>query len=136
MRLIVCVDEKDGLSFGGRRQSRDRSLVERVLELTGGSTLWMDKYTAGLFSDAAERICVHEDCLALAGENDWCFAELQDLAAYAPKVNTLVIYRWNRRYPADRLLPLALLLECPRFASRRDFPGSSHERITEEVYCR
>ena len=135
MRLIICVDEDDGLSFGGRRQSRDSVLRDRILELTKGNLLWMDTYSAGLFADVENLICVSDSCLEQAGEEDWCFAEMQDLVPFASKVNTLVIYRWNRRYPSDRKLPVALLLECPRLVSRRDFAGSSHEKITEEVYC-
>lgn len=136
MRLIVCVDEGEGLSFGGRRQSRDRAVCQRILELTEEDPLWMDTYSAKLFADAEDRICVSDSCLEQAGENDWCFAEIQDLTSYTSKVNTLVIYRWNRRYPADNKLPFALRLACPRSVSRRDFAGSSHERITEEVYSR
>ena len=136
MRLIVCVDADHGLSFGGRRQSRDRVLRERILELVGKDILWMDAYSAELFLDAAERIRVSENCLEVAGEADWCFAELQDLTAVADQVHTLVIYCWNRHYPSDRQLPSALLQACPRLFSRREFAGSSHACITEEVYIR
>lgn len=136
MRLIVCVDADNGLSFCGRRQSRDKVLCQRILELTEDSLLWMDTYSSCMFSGAENRIFVRDACLELAGEDDWCFAELQDLASCAAKVNTLVIYRWNRRYPSDRKLPPVLLAEPFRLMSRRDFAGFSHDRITEEVYCR
>ena len=31
MKLILCVDDKGGLAFNHRRQSRDRVLNERIL---------------------------------------------------------------------------------------------------------
>ena len=33
MKLIVCLDDKNGMMFNKRRQSRDRVLIENVLEL-------------------------------------------------------------------------------------------------------
>ena len=49
MRIIVCVDEKGGMSFGGRRQSRDRVVKDRILELTADANLWMNRDSAGQF---------------------------------------------------------------------------------------
>lgn len=136
MRLIVCVEDGGGMSFFGRRLSMDRLLRERILELTEGSVLWMDAYSAGQFDTAAEEIRVAEDCLERAGEDEWCFAETQDLTPYAGRVKQLVLYRWNRRYPSDRKLPQKLLQSFEQPVSSREFAGFSHERITEEVYCR
>lgn len=33
MRVIVCVDDNGGMLFNHRRQSRDRVLCERVLQM-------------------------------------------------------------------------------------------------------
>ena len=35
MTLIVCLDDKNGMAFNHRRQSQDRLLRRRVLELAG-----------------------------------------------------------------------------------------------------
>ena len=40
MKLILCVDDKGGLAFNHRRQSRDRVLNERILMHCGMHRLW------------------------------------------------------------------------------------------------
>ena len=39
MILIVCVDNKNGMLFNRRRQSQDRMLRTRILEMTAQSRL-------------------------------------------------------------------------------------------------
>lgn len=39
MRLIVCLDDKNGMAFNHRRQSRDRIVTEKIEELAKGSVL-------------------------------------------------------------------------------------------------
>ena len=40
MKLIVCLDDNKGMMFNNRRQSRDRVLIENVLELCKGEKLY------------------------------------------------------------------------------------------------
>ena len=42
MIAIVCLEERKGMQFGGRRVSRDRVVTEKICELCEGKTLWMD----------------------------------------------------------------------------------------------
>lgn len=136
MRLIVCVDDDGGMSFLGKRQSKDRVLRARILEMTEGSLLWMGGYSARQFEEDADRIRTDEDFLQKAGEDDWCFAETQRLESYADRIQMLVIYRWNRKYPSDQKLPQAVIDACQNLVSKQEFAGFSHEMILEEVYCR
>ena len=46
----------------------------------------------------------------------------------------VILYRWNRTYPAD--LRLTLSLEGWSLERREIFAGSSHEKIIKEVYRR
>lgn len=39
---IVCLEERRGMQFGGRRVSRDRVVTEKICELCEGKTLWMN----------------------------------------------------------------------------------------------
>ena len=50
MHLIVCIDTRDGMSFCGRRQSRDRDVVARVLKTAEESRLWISAYSANHFA--------------------------------------------------------------------------------------
>lgn len=49
MKIIVCVDNQNGMMFNHRRQSQDRVLKKRILELTGGKKLWMNAYSQKQF---------------------------------------------------------------------------------------
>ena len=50
MKIIVCVDNQNGMMFNHRRQSQDRVLRKRILELTGGKKLWMNAYSQKQFT--------------------------------------------------------------------------------------
>ena len=41
MIIMVCVDDNNGMMFNKRRQSQDRVLRQRMLELAGEKKLWM-----------------------------------------------------------------------------------------------
>ena len=41
MKLIVCLDDNKGMMFNKRRQSRDRVLIENILELRKGEKLYI-----------------------------------------------------------------------------------------------
>ena len=134
MKIAVCLDDKNGMLFAGRRQSMDRVLREAFLQLAEGSNIWMDSYTAGQFAEDTSPIRVDEQFLQKAGEDDWCFVEKADLSTVADQVKTFAIYRWNRTYPSDVKFPENLFADRWQLTSSREFAGSSHEKITEEVY--
>lgn len=134
MKIIVCLDDKNGMLFAGRRQSKDSLLRQRVLELTRVSRLWMNSYTAGQFTEAAENLCCDEAFLEKAAPGEYCFVENTDISPYADQIESVIIYRWNRAYPGDVKFPMELFADVWRMESHLEFPGSSHESITEETY--
>ncbi|MDO5418331.1 MAG: ribonuclease Z [Lachnospiraceae bacterium] len=139
MRLIVCIDEKDGIRFNHRRQSRDKVLLEDVLELAGGSRLWMNAYSAGLFwqygleRPLKEQVC--EDFLMRAEAGDYCFVEQGGFEDCLDEAEQVILYGWNRHYPADVHFDRSRLAGW-KLEETREFAGSSHEKITREVYVR
>ena len=56
------------------------------------------------------------------------------VAPIADRITGLMIYRWNRDYPADLMFPMALPDDRWRLRSKEDFAGNSHDCITEEIY--
>ena len=134
MIVIVAVDDRGGMMFNHRRQSQDRILRERVLALSADSKLWMNHYSEKQFDNAADypQINVSDDFLSEAGPGEYCFVETEPVAPYLKWIEGLIIYRWNRRYPGDQKFDLLLDGWCLK--STTDFPGSSHEKLTEEVY--
>ena len=133
MNIIVCLDDRNGMLFNRRRQSADAAVCSRIMELAKGKKLFMNSYSAKLFADIHE-IHVSEDFFDEMGTNDWAFVENADMMPYLSRVNTLVVFRWNRIYPRDVFFPLAAITENHRYEIVREFPGKSHEVITEERY--
>ena len=137
MILIVCVDDDNGMMFNHRRQSQDRVLRERVLGMIAGSRLWMNHYTEKQFStDNATQINVDDDFLNEDAPGDYCFDEGDDVPDYEKWIEKIILYKWNRRYPGDMHFDLPLTAHGWRLTGSTDFIGSSHEKITEEVYVR
>ncbi len=133
MNLIVCVDDRMGMAFNRRRQSKDREVVKRIQMHSQGQRLWMTAYSAAQF-DNREGICVSEHFWQETGPDDWCFAETMDPAPYETQIKQIVLYRWNRHYPSD--VHCTIPLQQWRKVTMTEFPGFSHEIITEEVYQR
>lgn len=133
MKIILCLDDHNGMLFNRRRQSKDRALRERVLQLAAGSKLWMNAYSASQF-EKTEGIEIREDFLETAGREDYCFVENADISAYAHRVTEVIVYRWNRVYPADTYFPEELFSRQWKRISCEEFSGTSHDTITQEVY--
>ena len=49
MIAALCVDDRGGLRFNGRRLSRDRVQLADLLELCGDGPLWMSLDSGALF---------------------------------------------------------------------------------------
>ena len=130
MKIFVCVDDGMGTMFNHRRQSRDRVLCADIVRETEGK-LYCTPYSARLLGDYTEPF-VSESPLCEATAEDSVFVEGEALMPYFDQIETLVLYRWNRRYPHDRTfdLPLAQFT----LVSRSEFEGYSHEKITKEIY--
>lgn len=129
MILISCVDNALGLRFNHRRQSRDRVVCGRMLEKSGGR-LWLAEETKGLFAGfpEAELTIVSDPAAVPAG--GFCFWEGPTDAP----AETIILYRWNRDYPGDERFCFPGGEEIWQLDHWEDFPGFSHEKITEEIY--
>ena len=133
MKLIVCLDENDGMMFNERRQSRDSEVIDDILEKLDGATLYVSSYSEPLFEDLEYEIS--ED-FSEAGADDFCFVEDIDITDIVEETSTFIIYKWNREYPADEYFEVDLDLNGFVLESTEDFPGTSHDVITKEVWIR
>lgn len=137
MILIACVDDNGGLAFNHRRQSTDRIVRERILELTKDSKLWMNHYSFKQFEEYdAGQINVCEEFLDEAASGEYCFIEDVPVDQYATWVERIIVFKWNRNYPHD--LELDIDMNGPEWHLERteEFAGNSHEKITMEEYIR
>ncbi len=135
MTVLVCVEDRLGQSFHGKRLSRDRALCARIAAAASGRALLrMSPYSQPLFPNTP--LLASEDYLDQAEPGEWCFVEREDLAAYEEKIERIVLYRWERTYPFDQTFAIPVQGEGWRLVSQEGFAGFSHEKITEEVYER
>ena len=52
MKVIVCLDERRGMMFNNRRQSRDSVLIEDVVKDLCGEKLFISPYSEKLFENS------------------------------------------------------------------------------------
>ena len=129
MTLYICLDDRNGLQFNRRRQSRDSAVLEDIRsQLTGN--LLIDPFSEKLIRES-EIPCV----LPPETAEDF-FAEAIPSEELLARTKKLVIYRWNRHYPADIRWEPDLTAMGFTLLETTDFPGTSHETITREVYER
>ncbi len=129
MKIIVCIDKSNGMLFNGRRQSQDRVLREKILSLLEEKKLYVNQYTANQFENT-DKLYISEDFLQLAGPEDFCFIENVAVPAEAEEI---YLFRWNRDYPGDTYFTLELK-PAYRKIKTENFPGSSHKKITLDIY--
>ncbi len=132
MKVIVCLDEKQGMTFFGKRQSRDRRVIEDICNTT--KTVWINAFSESLFSEMPITIHVAEDFLSQAGNGEVCFVENQLLSPYVENIEELIVYQWNRSYPSN--LKLDLSLDEWKLVKEEEFAGFSHEKITKQILVR
>lgn len=135
MIVISCLDKGNGMLFHNRRQSRDREVRERIQQICKGKKLWMNHYSSRLYGgmDSVET-AVSDSFMLEAGDGELCFVESDMLAPFEEDIEAIIVFRWDRKYPADFYMDLELSgWEKIRV---REFLGYSHETITEEIYVK
>ena len=134
MKVIVCIDDGLGMMFNKRRQSRDRVLCADVVRDLGGETLAITPYSLLLFEATGAKLSVSD--APFATDAKVAFIENLPLLVHKDEICEMVVYRWNRRYPADVHLDLLPWEHGFVLKESSEFVGSSHEKITKEVYAR
>ena len=134
MKIIVCVDNQNGMMFNHRRQSQDRVLRKRILELTGGKKLWMNAYSQKQFLQG--NMPKEQEQSGQLGQSGQIQADetFLDVVPYESRIEEVILCHWNRDYPADMYFKMAL--GSWKLAETQEYAGSSHEKITEERYVR
>ncbi|MFR2851981.1 ribonuclease Z [Hungatella sp.] len=135
MIVIICVDDKNGMMFNHRRQSKDKELRKVILKKSKGKKIWMNNYSMKQFEEEdCGNITVDEKFLQKAESEDYCFVEDIDIEPYIDYIDELILIRWNRIYPADFYFKIDM--GEWNLVNKEEFIGSSHERITWEDYVR
>ena len=130
--VAICLDDELGMMFNKRRQSRDRVLIHELIDSTEGP-IHIHPYSSMLFGEC-ERIRVSDDPLKSCGDGELAFIEHLPLLSHLSDIETLIVYRWNRLYPADKYLDIDI--SSFKLTLEYEFEGSSHEKITKGIYTK
>lgn len=139
MKAIVCIDDGGGMTFNRRRQSRDGVLLDDVAKMVENSRT---RLLAASFSEKLLTshllwpLVIDDEMLKNANDGDFCFVENLALLPYIEKIDTLIIYRWNRKYPSDFNFDVNPEKNGFSLTETTEFVGSSHEKITKEIYTK
>lgn len=132
MILIVCLDKNGGMMFNHRRQSRDRYVIQDLLNETSGRCIRINEYSHDLFKSASNDLYISDDFLDNAKDDDLCFIENINVAPYINKIERIIVYRWDKKYPSDLIFDIDLKMF--KLKGVTEFKGFSHNLIQKEIY--
>lgn len=130
MIYAVCIDDRGGMAFMGKRLSRDRVQLERLFSLVGEGELLVTPYSERLV-EGFPRVRTVRDVRERA-QDAVLFLETVDPTPLLQGGDTLAVYRFGRHYPSD--LRLTADLSRMELVSACAFVGSSHPDMTETLY--
>ena len=135
MKLFVCLDEVGGMTFNKRRQSSDRIIRDDMLKIVQNARFLVNSYTAKQFTEEQiNQIELDENCLEHADEDTFVFIENIGVSNYISKIEQIIVYRWQRKYPADFFFDVDLTSSDWELIEKEELVGYSHECILKEVY--
>ena len=127
---IICLDQRDGMYFNERRQSRDRYVIRDIVRMTKDKVLHINSYSEELFNEKLCEYIVSDDYFSDAKDGEYCFVENHILDQ--SRLEKLIVYRWDKIYPTDHKFKLNEW----KLESSEEFQGYSHDTIVKEVYER
>ena len=134
MIAVICLDDNNGMLFNNRRQSRDKILIEDLIKSSNGNKILINEFSKLLFVGFENLVDVSDTFLCDAKENNICFIENVDLTEFEDKIDRLIIYKWNRVYPAD----FSCTLDFSAFTLVGEFvfEGNSHPVINKQIFVK
>ena len=125
MTLILWAGKNGEMLFNRRRCSQDRAVIADILAEFPPSDLCVSAYSAPLF-EGARVISQPTDA-----ENGVLFLEDLPLSPALALAKKLIVYRFDRIYPANVRLQIPQIFTL---TESRELTGYSHDKITREVY--
>ena len=85
MIVILCLEDKKGMMFNNRRQSKDKFVIQDILKLVDGKKLFISSYSESLFQGLESKLIIDDNFLNNAAEEDYCFVENNNLKDFSEK---------------------------------------------------
>ena len=131
MKLVVCLDENNGIKFFGKRQSQDELQRKNLFELIGNLKLFLTEYSYNLYKDIEFNFEIIDENTEII-KNSVFLYEGDFLEKFLPSVDEIIVYFWNRDYPFDETFD-EFLQDCWKEIETFEFKGKSHEKITRKI---
>lgn len=130
MKIILCLDDNNGMLFNNRRQSRDSVLTDDIFNDLKGEKLNILPFSQQLFSSYESKVNI----ASTVGAEGVYFIENLDITPFIEDIDEIIVYRWNRVYPSD----FSCTVDFSRFTVKgeAELKGSSHEKISKIIYGR
>lgn len=133
MNIIVCVEDNNGMMFNKRRVSQDVEVRNDIYKNLYGKTLIMNSYSFKMFEkDGSNANIKVDENLPIDDNMNFQFIENVKLSKFEQKIDNLVVYYWNRKYPND--FKFDIDISKWKLVSEVEFVGKSHEKITKKVF--
>ena len=136
MTVFVCIDDRGGMIFNKRRLSKDKMIICDIEKEVMDEILYITDFSEALFADSNVSALSVPDPLSCAQEKDFVFIENLTLKSFIDKIDKLIIYKWNRKYPFDLSLDVDPAKDGFSLESSSSFKGNSHDKITKEIYVK
>ena len=136
MHIILFLDQKDGMIFGNKRQTKDKILMKYIEDVSKGSCLFTNHFSTSLFDNIPSHLIVDDNFLNIAKSEDFCIVENEDIEPYMNKIESIRIYRWDKVYPSTIKFNKDLLKNWKQSFCVELFLGGTHQVIYEEMWVR
>lgn len=141
MKLIVCLDTRNGWIFNKRRLSKDGKVTERILEISKEKILNLSKYSYQLFNSPNYDLSKNDFNIITFPIHYYTQNELYFIEEYPDiEVNffdEIIIFRWDKTYPYDVRFPIDIVRSnLWNLKTSNTFSGTSHGIIIEEHWER
>ncbi len=123
MKVVLFLDNNNGMNFFGKRQSQDIEVRKHLKSIIGDTKLYMDNYSYSLFKD------VFPEAITSFNPQDDDYYLVETTLPDWSKVNEYFIYYWNRVYPASNKFDEEKIKSFKE-VERIEFAGKSHDKIT------
>ena len=135
MTVIFCLDENKGMLFNDRRLSRDAMVFEDIKTYLTG-TLKINSFSEKLVAASGINYEIFKNFVTNPDLESSYYIENISVKENLDKIDRIIVYWWNRKYPSDTKLDFDPL-ECGyKSTSVYEFVGKSHEKITREIFER
>lgn len=138
MTVFLCIDDNNGMLFNGRRQSRDAAVLQDVFTHMKNAPVIISPFSEKMFSSMnhLEQATISDSFLNDIDTTAGYFVEDVDITPYLSSISELVLYHWNREYPFDMQFTASPKENGFSLKNSSEFEGTSHEKITKEVWVR